>query len=68
MTLEEVVAYGDNVLVVTRSPGLDTRRAWSTDDRNFHVVTVRDGLVAELRACRSRDEAVRIASAGAAPH
>lgn len=68
MTLEEVIPYGDNVLVVTRSPGLDSRRAWVADDRNFHVVTMRGGLVTGLRACRSRDEAVRIASEGAALH
>ena len=56
--LEEVVANGDQVLVVTRSPGIDQLRARSTGDRNFHVLTIRDGKIAALRACRSRDEAI----------
>lgn len=59
--LEEIVGHDDRVLVVTRSPGLDDRRARKTGDRNFHVVTVREGRIVALRACRSRQEAVALA-------
>ena len=58
--LEEVVANGDRVLVVTRSPGIDQLRARSTGDRNFHVLTVRDGKIAALRACKDRGEAIEL--------
>jgi ketosteroid isomerase-like protein len=61
--LEEMLGFGDRVLVVTRAAGLDATRARKTGDRNFHVVTVREGRVAALRACRTRDEAVEIAAA-----
>lgn len=60
---EELVEYGNHVLVVTHSPGIDAARARKTGDQNFHVVTVRDGLIAALWACRNRDEAVTIANA-----
>ena len=63
LELEEMRGYGDRVLVVTRAPGLDATRARKTGDRNFHVVTVREGRIAALRACRTRDEAVDIAVA-----
>lgn len=56
--LEEVVANGDRVLVVTRSPGIDQLRARSTRDRNFHVLTIRDGKITALRARRDRNEAL----------
>jgi ketosteroid isomerase-like protein len=56
--LEEVVAADDRVMVVTHSPGIDERRARSTSDRNFHVLTIREGKITTLRACRSRDEAI----------
>jgi len=59
--LEEITGYGDHVLAVTRTPGLDALRARKTNDRNYHVVTVRDGRISALRACRSRDEAVAFA-------
>jgi ketosteroid isomerase-like protein len=59
--VEEVTGYGDRVLVVTHMPGLDERRARKTGDRNFHVVTIRDGKIAELRACRSKEEALGFA-------
>jgi ketosteroid isomerase-like protein len=61
--LEEVVANGDRVLVVTRSPGIDQVRARATGDRNFHVLTIRDGKIAGLRACRDRDEAIGFVTA-----
>jgi ketosteroid isomerase-like protein len=62
--LEEILGYGDRVVVVTRSPGIDAIRARKTGDRNFFVLTVRNGRIAALRACRSRDEAIKVASPG----
>ena len=61
--LEEVVGHGDRVLVVTHSPGTDTRRVFKTGDRNFHVLTVRKGRITALRACRDRQEALAAATA-----
>ena len=58
----EVVSFGQRVLVVTRSPGLDEQRARKPGDRNFHVVTVRGERITGLRACRSRQEAAALAS------
>jgi len=63
LQLEEISGYGDQVVAVTRTPGLDAFRARKADDRNFHVVTVQQGRIAALRACRSRDEAIAFASA-----
>ncbi len=62
--LEEVVANGERVLVVTRSPGIDAVRARQTGDLNFHVLTVHDGRIVALRACRDRDEALRLVTPG----
>lgn len=64
LVLDEVVPYGDRVLVVTRIPGAGERRAWAAGDLGFHVVTVRGGRVVALRACRSRREAEQLASEG----
>lgn len=61
--LEEVVANGERVLIVTRSPGIDAFRARKTGDFNFHVLTVRNGRVVALRACRDRDEALEFVTA-----
>jgi hypothetical protein len=65
--LEELVFFGERVLVVTHSPGIDERRARKTGDRNFHVVTVRDNRITALRACRNRDEAEAFASTPTTP-
>jgi len=62
--LEEVVAVGKQVLAVTHIPGLDAFRARQADDRNYHLVTVEKGRITALRACRSREEAVALASPG----
>jgi ketosteroid isomerase-like protein len=61
--LEEVIANGDQVLLATRSPGIDQMRARSTGDRNFHVLTIRDGKITALRACRDRSEAISLVTA-----
>jgi len=55
--LEEVVASGDNVLVVTHTPGLDRQRAWPSDDRNYLVLTLDQGRITRMRACRDGAEA-----------
>jgi ketosteroid isomerase-like protein len=55
--LDELVPFGERVLVVTRLV-TDGGTAWSAAGQSFHVVTVRDGRITALRACRSRDEAL----------
>ena len=63
--LEEVVAAGDQVIVVMRTPGVDQyRHREQTDDRTYDVITVRGGLIVGLRACRDRGEARAIAGIG----
>jgi ketosteroid isomerase-like protein len=60
--LEELVPFGERVLVVTRLV-TEAQTAGSAAGRpGFHVVTVRDGRIAALRACRSRDEALALAA------
>ncbi len=59
--LEEVVATGDQVILVMRTPGLDRYRHREGDDRTYDVVTVRDGLIVELHACRDHGEARSLA-------
>lgn len=54
--LEELASIDDKVAVIMYAPGLDRFRARSADDRNFHLVTVRDGKVVSMRACRDRAE------------
>jgi ketosteroid isomerase-like protein len=55
--VEEVVAAGDQVMLVMRTPGVDQYRERDADDRSYDVITVRDGLIVGLHACRDRDEA-----------
>jgi ketosteroid isomerase-like protein len=62
--LEEVVAKGDRVVVVVRTPGSDAFRARKTDDRTYDVVTVREGRIVALHACRDRAEAMAVAGIG----
>jgi ketosteroid isomerase-like protein len=59
--LEEVVAAGDQVIVVMHTPGVDNYRNRQADDRTYDVVTVRDGLIVGLHACRDRGEARSLA-------
>jgi ketosteroid isomerase-like protein len=58
--LEEAVGHGDRVMVVVRTLGVDAYRVRQADDRNYDVFTVRDGRVVALRACRDRQEALRL--------
>jgi ketosteroid isomerase-like protein len=55
--LEQVIASGERVILVMRTPGVDQYRHRQADDRTYDVVTVRDGVIVGLRACRDRDEA-----------
>jgi ketosteroid isomerase-like protein len=59
--LEEVVAAGDQVLVVMHTPGVDGYRSRPADDRTYDVLTLRDGLIIGLHACRDRSEARALA-------
>ena len=62
--LEAVVAAGDRVILVMRTPGVDEYRHRQADDRTYDVVTVRDGLIVGLHACRDRGEARSLAGIG----
>ena len=59
--LDEVVGSGDRVMVVVRIPGIDAYRMRKANDRNFAVLTVREGSIVALRDCRDRDEALAVA-------
>ncbi len=61
MELEEIVGHDDKVLVVVHTPGVDAHRATPADDRNYEVLTLRDGQIVALRACDSRAQAFAIA-------
>lgn len=52
--LEEVVASGEKVMLVMRTPGLGSTRPRSPSDKTYDVVTVRDGLIVGLCACHDR--------------
>jgi len=62
--LEEVIAAGDRVMLVMRWPGIDEFRRRQADDRTYDIVTVRDGLIVGLKACRDRSEARSLAGIG----
>ena len=62
--LEEVIAAGDRVMLVMRTPGIDEYRRRQADDRTYDIVTVRDGLIVGLKACRDRSEARSLAGIG----
>ena len=60
--VEEIVSGpGGQVMVVSRTPGLDEQRAWHNGDRNLLVLTVRDGQIVAMRAFRDRDQATQFA-------
>jgi ketosteroid isomerase-like protein len=59
--VEEVVAAGDQVMLVMRTPGVGQYRHRNGDDRSYDVLTVRDGLIVGLHACRDRTEARSLA-------
>ena len=55
--LEQVIAAGNKVMLVMRTPGVDQYREREAEDRTYDVITVRDGLIVEMCACRDRGEA-----------
>lgn len=59
--IEEITARGDRVLVVIRTPGLDQVRAWQAGDRTWMVLTLREGRITAMRACRDDGEARQVA-------
>ena len=59
--LEEVIAAGDRVMLVMRTPGADEYRQQQADGRTYDIVTVRDGRIIGLHACRDRSEARSLA-------
>jgi ketosteroid isomerase-like protein len=62
--VEQVVAAGEKVILVMRTPGVDKYQGREGDDRTYDVVTVRDGLIVTLHACRDRGEARSLAGIG----
>ena len=62
--LEEVIAAGDRVMLVMGTPGADEYRRQQADGRTYDIVTVRDGLIVGLKACRDRSEARSLAGIG----
>jgi ketosteroid isomerase-like protein len=52
--LEEVVASGEKVMLVMRTPGLGLTRQHSPGGKTYDVFTVRDGLIVGLCACQDR--------------
>jgi ketosteroid isomerase-like protein len=62
--LEEVIGNGDRVVVVVRTPGVDAHRVRKADDRNFDVLTVFEGHIVAIHACRDREEALSVAGLG----
>jgi len=59
--VEQVLASGEKVMLVLRTPGVDQYRHWQADDRTYFLVTVRSGLIVEMHACRDRTEARALA-------
>ena len=62
--VEEVVVNGDQVMVGIHTAGIDGVRVRQADDRNYLVLTLDEGRIVRMRACRSRDEALGAAGAG----
>ena len=59
--IEEIVASADKVLVAIRTPGVDRVRVRQAADRSYLVLTLDQGRIIRIRACRDGDEARRFA-------
>jgi ketosteroid isomerase-like protein len=64
--LEQVIAAGEKVMIVMRTPGVDQHRRWRAGDLTYDVATLRDGVIVALHACRDRGEAQTLAGIGEA--
>jgi ketosteroid isomerase-like protein len=62
--IEEITAAGDKVLVVIHTAGIDQVRVRQPGDCNYLVVTVSQGRIIRMRACRDRAEACSFAGLG----
>jgi ketosteroid isomerase-like protein len=58
--VEEVIGNEDKVFVTVRTPGADQFKARPTGDLNYDVLTIRDGRIVALRACRDRNQALAV--------
>jgi len=54
--VEDVLGHGNRVIVTERTPGVDAYRVRQAADRNFTVLTAREGRIVALRDCRDRQE------------
>jgi hypothetical protein len=59
--LDELIANGARVMVTVRIPGVEAHRIRAANERNYDVLTVRDGHIVAIRACRDRVEALAVA-------
>ncbi len=59
--LDQVIAAGDQVILVMLTPGVDELLHRQAGDRTYDVVTVRDGLIVGLHACHDHDQARSLA-------
>jgi hypothetical protein len=55
------VFNGDKVAVTVHVPGVDRLRARENDDRNYEVLTVAQGRITAMRACKNHTEALSAA-------
>ena len=56
--LEEVIGHRDKVVVAVRTAGVDAYRVRQSDDRDYAMLTMRDGRIVALRDCRDRADAL----------
>ena len=59
-----MASSADKVMLVIHTPGIDRRRVRQAGDRNYLVLTLRQGQVVAMRGCRDRDEARQLAGLG----
>ena len=62
MQLDELIANGARVMVTVGIPGVEAHRVRHANERNYDVLTVRDGHIVAIRACRDRVEALAVAA------
>ena len=63
--LEEIASSGDKVMVAVHTPGADQHRAaWAGNDRNYLVLTLRQGQVVAMRAFRDLDGGLQLHQRG----